>query len=364
MAGDLIQHRVNNYDWDDDWIYSDKRLNLLQCEDEQFLRFLCEMIHPLVRTDQHEIGELLNSFNLQLEPDGLEIYESRRTSNRPIFSARPLVTSPTVKISDESISSLFVKEQLEKADAKIAVHDYDGAITNARTLVEGVFDEIHRRCMGQALAPTGSLLSDYKRVKDLLNLSEDRYVHEGLKGLVRSFNGIIDGIDSLSNKLGDRHRPILKPQRHHAKLVVDGAKTICDFLYSTLEYQSIRKNALRDELLTILNSNKRSLSRTKLLADAEIKKIMSSCDSFLRRLIKDDLIHDYPVDSYRKSDIVFAMLRLFVDELTASDIGAIFVESQQNDQMIGWKAFQAELQTMKPGLLQEAMDEIYGDQNE
>jgi hypothetical protein len=227
-----------------------------------------------------------------------------------------------------------------------------------------IFSNNLHQIKGQALAPTGSLLSDYKRVKDLINLSEDRYVHEGLKGLVRSFNGIIDGIDSLSNKLGDRHRPILKPQRHHAKLVVDGAKTICDFLYSTLEYQSNRKNVLRDELLTILNSNKRSLSKTKLLADAEIKKVMLSCDSFLRRLIKDDLIHDYPVDSYRKSDIFFAMLRLFVDDLTASDISPIFVESQQNDQMIGWKAFQAELQTMKPRLLQEAMDEIYGDQNE
>jgi len=40
-AGDIWQHRVNNLqDWEDDWIFSDARFNLLHCEDEGFLRFL------------------------------------------------------------------------------------------------------------------------------------------------------------------------------------------------------------------------------------------------------------------------------------------------------------------------------------
>ena len=42
MASDIWQHRVNNpMDWDDDWIYSDSRLDLYRCPDEEFLGFLC-----------------------------------------------------------------------------------------------------------------------------------------------------------------------------------------------------------------------------------------------------------------------------------------------------------------------------------
>jgi hypothetical protein len=43
MASDIVQHRYNNLDWEDDWIYDDHRLNLLKCEDPQFLQFLYEM---------------------------------------------------------------------------------------------------------------------------------------------------------------------------------------------------------------------------------------------------------------------------------------------------------------------------------
>lgn len=28
MEGDIWQHRINNYDWEDNWLFSDDRLNL------------------------------------------------------------------------------------------------------------------------------------------------------------------------------------------------------------------------------------------------------------------------------------------------------------------------------------------------
>ena len=42
-AGDIWQHRINNpQDWEDDWVFYDRRFNLLNCDDEVLLRFLCE----------------------------------------------------------------------------------------------------------------------------------------------------------------------------------------------------------------------------------------------------------------------------------------------------------------------------------
>ena len=53
-AGDIWQHRVNNYNWDESWVFHDARFNLMNGDDEIFLRFLCETIHPVVRRDVAE----------------------------------------------------------------------------------------------------------------------------------------------------------------------------------------------------------------------------------------------------------------------------------------------------------------------
>jgi hypothetical protein len=44
--GDVFQHRVNNLDWGDDWIFTDDRFELATGPDEIFLRFLAETAHP------------------------------------------------------------------------------------------------------------------------------------------------------------------------------------------------------------------------------------------------------------------------------------------------------------------------------
>lgn len=87
-AGDIWQHRVNNYDWEDDWIFNDDRFNLLNCDDSKFLDFLCEMIHPLVRANKEKVNKLLQIFNDNLADDNFEIVEKTRISNKPIFVGR------------------------------------------------------------------------------------------------------------------------------------------------------------------------------------------------------------------------------------------------------------------------------------
>ena len=46
LASEIWQHRVNNWDWPDDWWWTDDRLALFHAPNETFLRFLAEMIHP------------------------------------------------------------------------------------------------------------------------------------------------------------------------------------------------------------------------------------------------------------------------------------------------------------------------------
>lgn len=80
-AGDIWQHRVNNHDWEGDWVFYDRRFNLINCDDETLLRFLCETIHPVVRPDVTEAERLSQLYNQFLKNDGFQLVE--KTPRRP-----------------------------------------------------------------------------------------------------------------------------------------------------------------------------------------------------------------------------------------------------------------------------------------
>lgn len=85
-AGDIWQHRVSNpYDWEDDWVFTDNRFDLMHGEDKVFLRFLCEILHPVVRSDAEEVKELVTFFNEKLGADGLVLVATDYMSGRPVF---------------------------------------------------------------------------------------------------------------------------------------------------------------------------------------------------------------------------------------------------------------------------------------
>ncbi|MEV4367467.1 hypothetical protein AB0J71_10370 [Nonomuraea sp. NPDC049637] len=49
--GDITQHRMNNCDWENDWIFEDSRFQLLEGPDEVLLAFLTRVVHPEVQPD-------------------------------------------------------------------------------------------------------------------------------------------------------------------------------------------------------------------------------------------------------------------------------------------------------------------------
>jgi hypothetical protein len=84
---DIVQHRVMNEDWDDDWIFHDSRFGLAEC-DEALLQFLAEMLHPAVRTDPVEVERLHNFLNGVLVHDGYELVQVDDISGAPLFGPR------------------------------------------------------------------------------------------------------------------------------------------------------------------------------------------------------------------------------------------------------------------------------------
>jgi hypothetical protein len=357
MARDIWQHRVNNHDLEDDWwVFADDRLELGK-DDKKYLDFLCEMLHPVVRSDETEVAALLELFNRRLIPDGWKLTEKEKISGHPVFVA--IANDAQVEVHNpDRISSEYALSQLKKCEEKISSGDYDGAISAARSLVESVFADIFNKTTGETIEKGGSLMDSYKLVKGLLNLSDDRYANEAIKNILRSISSIVEGVDSMSNIMGDRHIRPAKPERHHAQLCVNSAKTLVSFLYDTLEYRFKGKENIYDQLISALDTETRLLSREEMMKDKEVQRVYARTDPNIRNMLKKQIVTEYVVNSYRRSDVFFAALRILRDELKPADLRAVYETHEENDQACGLRPFLLEIEAFNPDLITTEMKEF------
>lgn len=84
---DIAKHRFANDDWSEDYIFSDPRF-LAIAGDDEILRFLCETLHPEVRSNPREAHRLRRLLNRHLRIDGIELYEESQISGRAVFAVR------------------------------------------------------------------------------------------------------------------------------------------------------------------------------------------------------------------------------------------------------------------------------------
>ncbi|MDO8489900.1 MAG: abortive infection family protein [bacterium] len=353
MEGDIWKHRIANNDWDDFWVFSDDRL-AMEVDEKIFLDFLCETIHPVVRASQSDVNDLLEIYNSHLAQDGWKIVEKNRISGRPVFVA--VGTQVDIDLENqEKIKDEVVQGQLSKCEEKFNRDDYDGAISSARSLVESSFADIHSRVTGESIERDGDLLRQYKRINKFLNLSEDRYSNEKIKGLMRGLVVVVSSLDDISNQMGDRHTRPVKPQKHHARFCVNAAKTIMGFLYDTLEYKFAGRENIYNDLTTILDGNIRLLPYESLITHKDIRRIISKTDPYVRTLIKKQLLEKFEVLNYRQSDVFFAALKILNDQISKDDIETIFQVQKKNGQACGLDEYIIWMRSQKPEFISQEM---------
>lgn len=133
----------------------------------------------------------------------------------------------------------FIDEQAEKCDIKITAGDYHGAITNARSFLEAVLVEIEKELDTSAPEYNGDLLKLYRRIQRLLNIEPGRKdISDTLKQILSGLISIVAGLAGLRNKMSDAHVATYRPDKHHAVLAVNAAKTLANFIVATKEYQN------------------------------------------------------------------------------------------------------------------------------
>jgi len=81
---DIWQHMVNNSDWD--YYYLFNYLTLTKGSDDQFLKFLEELTHPVVRNPEQQ-SEVVALINKHIERDGFTLQAVDQISGFPIYRA-------------------------------------------------------------------------------------------------------------------------------------------------------------------------------------------------------------------------------------------------------------------------------------
>lgn len=116
------------------------------------------------------------------------------------------------------------------------VRDPEGAITIARTILESVCKHILDEREIEYNSSSIELSELYKLTAKELNMAPEQHNEVVFKQILGGCSGVVNGLGTLRNKLGDAHghgkRPI-KPQARHAELAVNLAGAMSLFLVST-----------------------------------------------------------------------------------------------------------------------------------
>jgi len=196
-----------------------EKIDVLSKEDKIEIFDAVRLVYPL-RDNEPEITEIVYYPDFDIE--ATELVETKEL---------------------DRISFEYIHDQIRKCNSKIAEKDYDGAITNARTLIESICLFILESKNKQKHDYDGNLIKLYKSVASILKMSPGDYEDEHLKQILSGVFSIVNGVSGLRNTFSDAHgaapsKKTYKIDERHAILTVNLAKSITEYLFLSYEYQN------------------------------------------------------------------------------------------------------------------------------
>lgn len=241
---DIQQHRQYNLDWEDSWVFEDERLGLRSGPDDLFVEFLCQMLHPIVRSDEAEVRGLLTAFNGFLEADDWEMIEASQMPGKPVYQGRrrEAIKAPAEALDLDNYEHLgdpqVVREHLRRIDRDLK-SDPASAIGSSKELAETVLKTI----LDDYSVSHGhgdDLMGLYKKVQKTLRLNTEAVPEDakGSKAAVKALRALVTTVQSLAelrNALGTGHGPTKRSPAltRHARLAFNSSVALTEFLLDT-----------------------------------------------------------------------------------------------------------------------------------
>ena len=252
-AGDIWQHCINNDDWERDWIFSDTRFNLVDGPADRFLRFLCQVVHPVVRPDRDQALKLVKHFNEQLRQAGWEIFEEEQIAGRPRFSYRQVTRNGSevvlrARTVADALDAGWMAKEIERLESAID-RDPALAIGTAKELVESCCKTILTK-RGVAFTKSEDLGELTKKVTKELQLvpegiTDETKGAENIRLILRNLTQLTNNLAQLRGLYGTGHgrdgghRGL---HSRHARLAAASAVAFVDFIAETYRQREVTRS--------------------------------------------------------------------------------------------------------------------------
>tara|TARA_R110000850_G_scaffold248819_1_gene373721 strand:+ start:1935 stop:3194 length:1260 start_codon:yes stop_codon:yes gene_type:complete len=199
---------------------------------------------PEVAAEDFNRALVRDGYRLTLEYRRGWMEGDRHVEADPYFAVVPISALTVAPTALAAVNHEAVREQIQKANRKIDSGDYAGAIASAYTLVEQLLKLLLVKTSTTYKENDGDIRSLYKALRAPLRLDpSDESIDAPLRPILDGFQKLIAGLYEISNKASDRHARIYNPAAHHAKLAVNSAFALCEFLVESHAYQAGRLEA-------------------------------------------------------------------------------------------------------------------------
>lgn len=185
----------------------------------------------------HIVKAIINQINGILYFSGNELVQTGS-----VFVIQKIGT--TISVAAPSVTAIdrrYITDISERAMKDISDGNYDSAITKSRTLVEEVFCYVIEK-KGVEPSESGDMGKLYNQVKQIYNMHQDKDVDKRINGLLSGLEKILSAIAEMRNKASDSHGVGAKRiniSDYHARLFVNSAMTMSDFVLAVSENASI-----------------------------------------------------------------------------------------------------------------------------
>lgn len=243
-ARDIWQHRVNNDDWEPDWVFADSRFDLMDGPPTVFLRFLCEIVHPVVRPDKDDALKIVSHLNEQLHLAGWEIFEETLLAGHPCYGFRELVRQGAQVVG----RAKSIADVLDAGWMAQEILRLESSIEKDPALAIGTAKELIETCCKTILARQGVEVSRKDDIGDLTKklakelklvpdgISETTRGADNIRQVLRNLTQIAHNLAELRGLYGTGHGrdgQYRGLQPRHARLAVASAVAFVEFVTET-----------------------------------------------------------------------------------------------------------------------------------
>ena len=191
-------------------------LELNKLPQSKIFSFIEILVSPEVRREE-DAKILLESINKFLSKDGFLLKQVDAISNKPIYKIKDasskIISQNFCKNLDgaKEISSKFIIEHIDDCKKYIEQGKYYDAISDARSLVESVFEHILKKNNVDYEHCNGDLGKLFREIKKVLNFEaqnlktkvKDPSLQEAFIKISGSLEEIVKSIGTISNKMSN-----------------------------------------------------------------------------------------------------------------------------------------------------------------